>query len=85
MIKETHVIFYGNSSHVHRIILDAIPLLTNCGGYSLFRTAECSKELIEIENADGGMSVSFLRDILSQAKLYVRPLQFSILLEKTSI
>ena len=34
--------------------------------------------MVEIEGSDSGMTVSYLKDILNQAKLYIRPLQRSI-------
>ena len=50
-------------------------MLDCCGGYTLLRLAENSHSMVEIEGPDCGMSVSYLKDILNQAKLYVRPLQ----------
>ena len=34
--------------------------------------------MVEIEGPDSGMTVSYLKDILNQAKLYIRPLQKDI-------
>ena len=42
------------------------------------RLAENSRELVSIDGPDGGMTIPFLKDILRQAKLYVRPLQMDI-------
>ena len=53
-------------------------MLEDCGGYTLLRLAENSHNMVEIEGPDGGMTVSFLKDILNQAKLYIRPLQKDI-------
>lgn len=35
--------------------------------------------LVEIEGPDTEISVPYLRDILNQAKLYIRPLQCNVL------
>ena len=40
--------------------------------------AENSHSMGEIEGPDSGMTVSYLKDILDQAKLYIRPLQRDI-------
>lgn len=40
--------------------------------------SENSRDLVAIEGPDGGVTVTFLKDILRQAKLYIRPLQCDI-------
>ncbi len=62
----------------HDIIMQQFPVLETCGGYTLLRLAENSHKMVEIEGPDSGNSVSFLRDIVNQAKLYIRPLQKDI-------
>lgn len=68
----------GDSSHIHQVITDAFPILDECGGYTLMRVADNSRELVAIEGPDGGVTVTFLKDILRQAKLYIRPLQCDV-------
>ena len=68
----------GDAEHIHRALLDTFPVLEECGGYTLLRLAENSHNMVEIEGPEGGMTVSYLKDILNQAKLYVRPLQKDI-------
>lgn len=68
----------GNAEHVHNTILDKFPVLEYCGGYSLLRLASNSHNFIEIDSPEGGTTVPFLRDVLNQAKLYIRPLQHTI-------
>ena len=65
----------GDHQHIHDVIMREFPMLDCCGGYTLLRLAENSHSMVEIEGPDCGMSVSYLKDILNQAKLYVRPLQ----------
>ena len=64
-----------NADHIHCVIIDKFPVLDNIGGYTLLRLGENSRNLIEIETPEGGLSVTYLKDILNQAKLFVRPLQ----------
>ena len=72
----------GDAAHIHDVILEAFPILDECGGYTLMRVSENSRDLVGIEGPDGGVTVPFLKDILRQAKLYVRPLQCDIPEEK---
>lgn len=65
----------GDAEHIHQTLLGTFPILAECGGYSLLRLAENSHAMVEI---DGPFSVSYLKDILNHAKLYVRPLQKDI-------
>ena len=66
----------GDANHIRGIIMEAFPILDECGGYMLMRVAENSRDLVAIEGGpDGGICVLFLKEILCQAKLYVRPLQ----------
>lgn len=65
----------GGEDHIHDTLLSTFPALSKCGGYTLLRLGAGSKGLMEIERPDDGMTVPYLKDILNQAKLYVRPLQ----------
>lgn len=65
----------GDAEHIHQTLLGTFPILAECGGYSLLRLGENSHTMVEI---DGPLSVSYLKDILNHAKLYVRPLQKDI-------
>ena len=69
----------GNVHHVHSVIMKEWPVLENCGGYTLLRLAENSHSLVEIEPPlSGHINVQFLKAILNNAILYIRPLQRSI-------
>jgi hypothetical protein len=68
----------GDANHIHDVICRSFPILEECGGYTLMRVSENSRDLVAIEGPDGGVTVTFLKDILRQAKLYVRPLQCDI-------
>ena len=77
-MKEINFLSDGDEDHVHDAVLSAFPALSECGGYTLLRLGGGSKGLIEIEGPDGGITVSYLKHILNQAKLYIRPLQCDI-------
>ena len=47
-------------------------------GYTLLRLTENSHHMVEIEGPDSGITVPFLKDVVNQAKLYIRPLQRDI-------
>ena len=63
---------------IHTLFLAEYPLLEAAGGYSLLRLAGNSHDLVEIETPGGGLTVPYLKDIVRQAKLYIRPLQSDI-------
>jgi len=72
----------GNAHHVHNVIMKEWPVLENCGGYTLLRLAENSHSLVEIEPPlSGHINVQFLKTILNNATLYIRPLQYNICYE----
>lgn len=68
----------GDAEHIQQVLLEKFPVLESCEGYTLLRLAENSDSMVEIEGPDSGMTVSYFKDILNQAKLYIRPLQRSI-------
>ena len=68
----------GDGEHIHSVLIGQFPQLETCGGYTLLRLNDNSHDLMEIEYPSKGMNVSYLKDILNQAKLYIRPLQKSI-------
>jgi hypothetical protein len=67
----------GNAQDIHDVIIDSFPILEVCGGYTLLRLSDNSHKMVEIE-CPCGITVPFLRDVLNQAKLYIRPLQKDI-------
>ena len=59
--------------------------LDHCGVYYFLRLAENSYNLVEIDGPEGGVSVTYLRDILNQAKLFLQPLQRDVTSEDAEI
>ncbi len=68
----------GDALHIHNVLMTTLKQLQGCGGYTLIILAPNSTDLIEIESPRGGMSVSYLKDIVKSAKLFVRPLQSDV-------
>lgn len=68
----------GDADHIHSVLVGRFPQLESCGGYTLLRLNDNSHDLIEIEFPSKGMTVPYLKDILNQAKLFIRPLQKNI-------
>ena len=72
----------GDEAYLHSELLAEFPELKNTGGYSLLRPNTNSYDLIEIEAPHGkvgGMTIRYLKDIVCSARLYIRPLQFSMI------
>lgn len=57
----------GDAAHIHEVITAQFPVLELCGGYSLLRLGANSRDLVEIEGPDSGLTVTFLKDIVHQA------------------
>ena len=76
-------LFDGDGSHeLHREILHTFPRLSEGGGYELLRVAESGqRNLCVIPSLSGGYSVSYLREVLHQAKVYIRPVQNDLSLD----
>ena len=58
------------------------PKLSQGGGFELLRTEEgCPKELGVIPIPDGGYTVDYLKAVVHNAKIYIRPLQSDLSLD----
>lgn len=67
---------YGESFEFHETIMSAFPRLTEGGGYELLRTKQNNnRELCVIPPPPGGYTVEYLKNMVSQAKIYIRPIQ----------
>lgn len=64
----------GDDAHIQKTIFDAFPKLPPNGEYKLLRvgSGQSCKQLVVI-GPPSGMTVPYLKDILGQAKLYIRP------------
>ena len=67
---------FGDSSQFHDDVIAAFPALAEGGGYELMRTKQNnSRELCVIPPLSGGYTAEYLKAIVGQAKLYIRPIQ----------
>ena len=76
--KPLSVFSLAESSELHEEILDAFPKLKDGGGYELLRVGESSGkrgELVAIPQPPEGYTVDYVKEVVRQAKVYIRPLQ----------
>ena len=74
--KKLSLFQYRDSAEFHDGIASAFPKLTSGGGYELMRTMpNNNKELCVIPPPSGGYTVEYLKNVVNQAKVYIRPLQ----------
>lgn len=60
----------------HEEIMSAFPKLSEGGGYELLRTQpNNNRELCVIPPKCGGYAVEYLKNVVSQAKIFIRPIQ----------
>ena len=76
-LGERKVVFErdGDLRHVHEKLYDEFSQLSDCGGYEILCTNAGLRELMSIPTPPGGYTVAFLRNVLGQAKGYLRPIQ----------
>lgn len=78
------IIEIKNSSfeELYNTLLEEFPLLSNVGGIELMRTGFASKsktlEVIPTPHGSTTYSIEYLKEVLQQAKCYVRPIQRDI-------
>ena len=86
-LGEKKITFEKKSScgYFHEKLLESYPKLKEGGGYELMRTKFRSTSKLEILQAkgNGGHNVLGLKELVSSAKIYVRPLQKDLSLEQT--
>ena len=67
---------YGESFEFHDSIISAFPRPAEGGGYELLHTKQNNNcELCVIPPPPGGYTVDYLKNMASQAKIYIRPIQ----------
>ena len=73
---------FGSSGEFYDTIIGAFPKLVEGGGFDLLRTVpNNNKELCVIPPPIGGHTVDYIKNIVSQAKVYVRPIQKNLSLD----
>ena len=81
-LKQLQFFLHGDSSDFYAELSNAYPKLSSGGGFELLRTPNGnSKELVVIPPPSGGYTVSHLKSIMGQAKVYIRPMQRNLSME----
>jgi len=81
-LKEIIFALHGNSLDFHEEIMKAFPKLKNGGGYELLQTSDGnSRLLLVIPPLLGGYTASYLKSIMEQSKVYIRPMQQHLSME----
>ena len=81
-LKEITFSLNGDSSDFHEEILNAFPKLRDSGGYELLRTSDGHSKLLHvIPPLSGGYTAAYLKSIMAQSKVYLRPLQQDLSME----
>ncbi len=80
--KKIPFLDFGEPFEFHDEITSAFPKLRNAGGYELLRTQQHNnRELFVISPPSGGYTAEYLRRIVGQAKVFVRPIQKDLSLD----
>ena len=68
-----------DADELHHELLNTFPKLRAGGGYELLRSSQRNNRNLEvIPPPPSGYSVSYLKGVVGQAKIYIRPLQQSL-------
>lgn len=75
--KQLTLFKYDGAAEIHSEILYAFAILREGGGYELLRVSDCGPRntLHVIPQPAQGYSVSYLKEVVRQAKVYIRPVQ----------
>lgn len=81
--KSVSVLSFADSSELHDEIMSTFPALVDGGGYELLRAGEAGSRnsLVVIPQPPEGYTVDYLREVVRQAKVYIRPLQKDLPME----
>ena len=80
--KKIPFLDFGEPFEFHDEITSAFPKLRNAGGYELLRTQQHNnRELFVISPPSDGYTAEYLRRIVGQAKVFVRPIQKDLSLD----
>lgn len=72
----------GDAWEFHEQLVEKFPKLHDGGGYELLRAVGSSHELQIIPPPSGGYTTSYVKSVVGQAKVYVRPIQKDLSLEE---
>lgn len=84
--KKLCLLEYGSTSEFKQEILEAFPKLRLGGGYELLRTATKNNRIISvIPRPPGGYTADYVKNIVCQAKVYIRPIQQDLCVRSVSL
>ena len=63
----------GDDRHIKDVVYDAFPQLIGRGGFDILRPGEQSKTLMVVSPPPDGLTVPYLKDVVNQSKIYIRP------------
>ena len=66
---------YGDSSDFHDTIIESFPPIADAGGYELLWVSGPGRSLEVIPFPADRYTAAYLKDIVRQAKIYIRPIQ----------
>ena len=73
-VRNISMFQHGDNDDLHFSLMEAFPQLKDGGGYELLK-ANQSRVLEVIPSPADGYTASYLRDIVGQGKVYIRPIQ----------
>jgi len=82
--KSISIFSFADSTELHNEIMNTFPSLENGGGYELLRVGEPKGQrnsLIVIPQPREGYTVDYLKEVVRQAKVYIRPIQQDLSME----
>ena len=65
---------HGDNDDLHFALMEAFPQLKDGGGYELLK-ANQSRLLEVVPSPTDGYTASYLKDVVGQGKVYIRPIQ----------
>ena len=71
---------HGDNDDLHFTLMEAFPQLKEGGGYELLK----SRQLEVIPSPADGYTAAYLKDVVGQGKLYIRPIQRDLALTSVS-
>ena len=72
---------YADAQEIYDELSFQFSKLSQAGGFELLRVPEGGKHLDIIASTESGYTVSYLRAVAHQAKIYIRPMQKDLSLE----
>ena len=71
---------HGDNDDLHFTLMEAFPQLKEGGGYELLK----ANQLEVIPSPADGYTAAYLKDVVGQGKLYIRPIQRDLALTPVS-